>query len=54
MLSQIPLNQAGYVDAALPEALPPTVYARTGDWPVLGFLVVVLGALTLRRFRKSD
>jgi apolipoprotein N-acyltransferase len=35
------LNQAGFVDAALPAPLPPTLYSRTGDLPFA--LVLLLG-----------
>jgi hypothetical protein len=30
-------GEAGYLDTRLPPPLPPTLYARTGDWPVLLF-----------------
>lgn len=41
----IPLGQAGAVDAALPKPLPPTLYSRTGDWPVfvLTLILALLG-----------
>jgi apolipoprotein N-acyltransferase len=39
ILSSIPLGQAGYADANLPVPLPPTLYSRTGDWPVLVMLL---------------
>ncbi len=42
--AQIALGQAGWVDAALPVALGPTPYSRTGDWPIA--LLAVLAALT--------
>lgn len=35
------LNTAGVIDAALPVALAPTLYARFGDWILLLMLVVV-------------
>jgi len=35
VLAALSLNETGFVDAALPPALSPTVYARTGDLPVL-------------------
>ncbi len=43
VLASLPLNEAGALDAALPPALPPTAYARTGDWPVL--LLVLLATV---------
>ncbi len=44
------LGQAGHLDAAVPPALPPTPYWRTGDWSVLAFLVLLL-AVSWRRGR---
>jgi apolipoprotein N-acyltransferase len=49
ILAAIPLNEAGFLDHALPAPLPPTVYARTGDWPVVVVLLATLGGLLLRR-----
>ncbi|SMC91017.1 apolipoprotein N-acyltransferase [Primorskyibacter flagellatus] len=46
MTASLGLGQAGYVDAALPAALPPTIYSRTGDSPLLVLLVLLsLGAI---------
>jgi apolipoprotein N-acyltransferase len=42
VLAQIPLGQAGYVDAALPPTLPPTLYAGMGDGPVSALIALVL------------
>ncbi len=53
VVSALPLNEAGVLDAALPPALPPTVYARTGDWPVLLFVFLATGA-ALAWSRKSS
>ena len=39
--AEIPLGQAGYLDAALPPPAPPTLYAHTGDWPALAMLVLL-------------
>ncbi len=51
--AEIPLGQAGYLDAALPPPAPPTPYARTGDWPALALLVcLALVPLLLHRRRK--
>jgi apolipoprotein N-acyltransferase len=44
------LNRAGRIDAALPGALPPTLWSRWGDWPAL---VLVMAALALA-IRKRD
>jgi apolipoprotein N-acyltransferase len=43
------LGEAGFVDAPLPQPLPPTPYARAGDGPVA--LLLILGiTLSLTRF----
>lgn len=48
------LGEAGWVDAPLPPAHPPTLYARIGDMPIIGLLIVVLGVrMMLRRKRKE-
>lgn len=55
--ASIPLGQAGAVTAALPSALPPTLYVRFGEGVVFGFLsLLALCAWVLplgRRFRKT-
>ena len=44
------LNRAGFLDAALPPALPPTLFARLGNWaPSLLMLILLGAALALRR-----
>lgn len=51
ILQALPLNEAGFVDAALPVPLPPTLYARMGDLPITGgvlFALLIAGA-TRRR-----
>ncbi|KUF11167.1 apolipoprotein N-acyltransferase [Pseudoponticoccus marisrubri] len=45
ILAQLPLGEAGYVDAALPPPLRRTPYARVGDLPVL--VVLMLSGLAL-------
>lgn len=46
----LPLGEAGYLDARLPAARAPTVFARVGDGPMLAILIVMaLGALALGR-----
>ncbi|PSL19794.1 apolipoprotein N-acyltransferase [Shimia abyssi] len=50
----LPLNEEGYIDAALPPAATPTMYSRTGDLPLAFVLLVVTGLLTLRTRFKSD
>jgi apolipoprotein N-acyltransferase len=44
VLAALPLNTAGYLDAALPPALRPTLYARTGDLPLLLLVLFATGA----------
>ncbi len=46
LLAQIPLGEAGHVDAALPPPLAETVYARHGGWPV-GLILAALATLAL-------
>lgn len=46
VVAEIPLGMGAFVDAALPPALPPTPYARFGDWPLL-LLLAGLGAALL-------
>jgi apolipoprotein N-acyltransferase len=50
-LGRIALGTAGFVDLPLPRPLPPTPYARWGDWPVLPALAV-LAALGFAVFRR--
>ena len=53
VLASLPLNQAGFLDAPLPPALPPTPYARGGDLPVilLVLFATMLVLLAARRHR---
>lgn len=44
MTHHLPLGEAGFLDAPLPPALPPTIYARTGDWPVFVLLIFLASA----------
>lgn len=53
MIAEIPLGQAGYVDATLPRPLPPTIYSRTGDWPALAVLIAALLAIWLDHRRSG-
>lgn len=47
------LGETGFIDAPIPGALPPTLYARLGDWPVLLVLLAVFGGAALAgRARK--
>jgi apolipoprotein N-acyltransferase len=40
--AQIPLGEAAYLDVALPPPAQPTPYSRTGDWPVLLMLLMMV------------
>jgi apolipoprotein N-acyltransferase len=53
VLDQLPLGMAGYLDAALPRALPETLYRRTGDWPVLIILLLGLAAMQFLHGRNA-
>ena len=48
--AMLPLNTAGALDAPLPVALPPSLYARTGDTPII-FLVLLATAALLAKAR---
>lgn len=50
VLGAIALGTDGWLDVALPPALPPTLYSRTGDWPSL--LLLALAILTSRLARR--
>jgi len=50
--ASIPLGEAGWRDAALPPALPETVYARLGEAPMLALYALLLG-LSLWRNRRA-
>ncbi|MFK7943146.1 MAG: apolipoprotein N-acyltransferase [Paracoccaceae bacterium] len=47
ILRSLPLGEFGHFDARLPNALEPTVYARTGDWPGYGVLTLLLAGTLL-------
>ncbi|UWQ22937.1 apolipoprotein N-acyltransferase [Jannaschia sp. W003] len=53
VMSSLALNEAGALDAALPPALPPTPYARTGDLAPLLVLLALLAGLAALRFRHT-
>jgi apolipoprotein N-acyltransferase len=53
VIGSIPLGEEGVLDLPLPAPLPPTVYARMGDWPVILLLLFVASGLFLRRARDS-
>ncbi|SEW00274.1 Apolipoprotein N-acyltransferase [Aliiroseovarius sediminilitoris] len=49
----IPLGQAGFLDARLPGAEPPTPYSRYGDIPLAVLIIVALCGLFARRVVKA-
>ncbi|WP_371223325.1 apolipoprotein N-acyltransferase [Roseovarius sp. 2305UL8-3] len=49
----LPLGEAGYLDARLPPPLPPTLYARTGDGPILILLLLGLGGAIATARRRA-
>ena len=50
----LPLGQAGFRDAVLPSALPATLYAKTGDLPILILLILGYGGLFITRRPPSS
>jgi apolipoprotein N-acyltransferase len=53
VVDALPLGEAGHLDARLPPAAPPTLYARTGDLPVLAVTLAVAFALIVLARRKT-
>ena len=53
ILGQLPLGEAGYLDLALPQPAPATLYARTGDLPVLILIGLGLAVVVLRARRRN-
>jgi apolipoprotein N-acyltransferase len=49
MTASLPLGETGSIDADLPAPLPPTTYARTGDYPALLIMLSIFG-LTVIKF----
>lgn len=50
VVDSLPLGTQGHLDARLPPALPPTLYARTGDLPAALAALLLLGlGVALRR-----
>ena len=50
---RLALNGAGVLDARLPGALPPTLWWRWGDAPLLALLGLALAGLIARRPRRA-
>ena len=49
LLATLPLGEAGQITHVLPPPEAPTLYARLGDWPVLGLILLALFATGLGR-----
>ncbi|PIE15410.1 MAG: apolipoprotein N-acyltransferase [Rhodobacterales bacterium] len=47
--TRLALGQAGFVDAPLPAALPATIYAKTGDTPLIILLLIATAGLLFSR-----
>ncbi|MEC3949802.1 apolipoprotein N-acyltransferase [Sphingobium sp. HWE2-09] len=47
------LNRAGFLDSGLPSALPPTLFARLGNWAPGLLMLILLGAALASRRGKS-
>lgn len=54
VLKTVPLNETGYIDHAIPSPLAATIYARSGDLPILIFLLVALAGFFVTGRRNSD
>jgi apolipoprotein N-acyltransferase len=54
IVAALGLDTQGYLDVALPAALPATPYSRMGDWPILVLIVAGLGLLARLRANHVD
>lgn len=52
VVGRLELGTAGYLDLRLPGALPPTLYSRTGDLPILVLLLAGLATLAVAARRN--
>ena len=50
--AHIALGEAGWRDAALPMAAPPTVYARIGDLPIIVLMLLAIASAAMRNTKK--
>ncbi|WP_420145377.1 apolipoprotein N-acyltransferase, partial [Sphingobium sp.] len=53
VLHALGLNRAGFLDSGLPPALPPTLFARLGNWAPGILMLLLLGAALALRKGKS-
>jgi len=49
IIDSLPLGISDRIDAALPQALPPTPYSRSGDWPAVVLVALWLALLAASR-----
>jgi len=47
------LDRAGFLDSGLPPALPPTLFARLGNWAPFAFMALLVGLALATRRGKS-
>jgi apolipoprotein N-acyltransferase len=52
IVARLGLGIEGVLDSSLPAAIPPTIYARTGDIPALVIVVAAFGFVIRRRFAR--
>ena len=53
VLHALGLSRAGFLDTALPSALPPTLFARVGNWAPFVLMLMLVGlAIAMRRSRS--
>ena len=53
LISYLPLGLAGFTDTVLPPPLPPTLYSKTGDLPLLLVLLLGIGGAFATRTRRT-
>jgi apolipoprotein N-acyltransferase len=52
VIRSLPLGAEGVLDSPLPQPAAPTLYSRTGDWPVWFVLAAIAVTARMRRLRK--
>ena len=53
IVAELPLGEAGFIDARLPEPAAATLYSRLGDVPAGAAILGLLAVATLRSRRKT-
>jgi len=55
MVAELDLGQEGVIDGTVPPPLPPTLYARAGDWMLAGLLLLLaFTGIVVRQFRGAS